>query len=1580
MIGRGDHSLTSLIRATHTPLETNGTDFSLFNYGEVGTRGCLIVINKRVHNQACGVTINQLQALRRRMVCKRILKSACPNFDSQMRKNPNGRTRDLVIIVLSEFTTAGMKLNDRLSKAHLLKALPIVVHADSGVHPGQSWRLIDHNLNQRFCRDILLTACQHVSKSCTRCCAGCILVGNLPENQLRDPCSCSSSEISRVQPASTQMSIPCIDLQRSAVHGAASISQPTPSNSHMVVGSTDVEPPHECCRRDYSAQNGNNKRGNPMDVSEENVAALQTMVGSSTMAKVKQVLRQGLRVEIVLEGNITANGWCPAWALKDAEDTVHHMDVGATYQSIDLSFHLPEQSILSECIPCYRIGSRKLPDHHRNLWFCTWSRSLSELYDASLISQSKDIMKGIAVSTLIFIPNSPTPEPQNYMNTLTTYQVDDPLLVTIARVEKTGSYTATAAVHAPRLKWICNPLHSSPCCKHHSITTVYNEQYVAIRMKLCEVCLWDDVTSLTPTRECTNTTAFKNMDPARPILVGPFECVNHHPSSTTSRTSPATASSKDELTKPAALRMVKYHHVNSKAELDSMMHVAHYYGMCLAHVIGVIVILLYRWSYPMQCSKNARRKPTIGCDTSTSREKRCSRRGALEHKIYFNGNRFRSRVRLMRGKNRCTQYGPAGIQCAHHATSDRSASTPFSKQGTTVVDFKWRGGQYEHTARIKLQIHNWKSLYPHSHHAYFQGTASQASKLPAGSQWLHDLCEDGDIESNPGPPNSLPGQVSCRVASFRKHAEKPTPSLGHALEEIMYNDTHIAAVFEKVCNLPDAITISIHNPDGLQNNSNSGKTWKLDDPDFLANYDSSDIVIIPESHSDILYSESRISGWTIVNAPRVIRHADDFNRKASTSSGGVMVLISNTIVDGIDISGVQRLEGVCSVPLKPSFRVSREGKPIILLGIYAPPQSSKFVKNMKGRQGGDVLSTVDSEIRKWKKNGFDVICGGDFNSYITRGCEYFNAADLMNYAQTEFSTDGLKIDRLKAEDNGSNAHGKKLNNTLTRHDMVAVNGLTICGSHVGDGAPTHYGRQHGSATCIDLFCVSLGLLQHEIALKVMPSGGSDGSSDWGHRIVTLAVNLDSPEKSVPCSSDNAKRGDPIARPKVKIFEQHLQNQNAIDAMGEQISNTKSLISWCHELARTDPEHWTPDLLGMQADKLAQAIYEGVRSSQCGTVKHSKSVPRADNLKTRTDKRSKIERKLHDKACKNVAVDDTVQALRKQMNNCVKRVHKIKRHISQHRGENIELQDELAKAIPKMRQATSLYKLKKKELLDLELQKEFESWVIGVKVKPLETWKVLKSLLRNSGDASNPIDGPTWVKHFQRIYVDGKIGDAPHPQSISEEIEKWEHFLSCPELRNEIYGLGSCPNQLDQCISLEETASAVKRLNAAASAGIDGLDGRIIKSVLKNPQMIGAMHTLCDLIYQNKCIPTNWVRAKLIALKKPGKCKTDPDGYRGIAILNVIGKVYGIIIEEKLYRAVNIPEEQVGAIRNLSTTDACVALRTLVEKYAWNWGAMNPNKKSIPARSPVVTNFINQNFSSNAQGQIMQNIAQNDPPW
>lgn len=947
--------------------------------------------------------------------------------------------------------------------------------------------------------------------------------------------------------------------------------------------------------------------------------------------------------------------------------------------------------------------------------------------------------------------------------------------------------------------------------------------------------------------------------------------------------------------------------------------------------------------------------------------------------IYYNGNRFRSRVSRTFGNRLRPRFVAAGIQCA--SSAEINGKTPFQQDEKAVVtvNLDWRGGLYKTQANCMLMCHRHLSTSPSPQTKTTLRSANLVStrRVTLINSWERNLCQDGDVESNPGPLNSLSGQVSCRIASFRKHAISPKPNSETALNIIRERDSHVATIFNGVTSLPDSITISIHNPDGLQNGGS--KCLKLDDPDFMANYDGSDIVIIPESHSDLRFSDSLVAGWTVVNAPRQIRHTDDPNRKASTSSGGVMVLISNTIVDGVDIAGVRRLEGICVVPLKPTFRKSREGKSITILGVYAPPQTSKFVKHTKGKRDGDVLSTLDSEIRRMKQMGHEVICGGDFNSYIGRECDYLCISDVLNLTNSEFSTDGLKLDRSMAEGNGRNTHGNKLNTTLARHDMVTVNGLSICGTHVGDGSPTHYGRQHGSATCIDLFCISLGLLKHEISLKVLPCGGSDGCNDWGHRVVTLVINLDNPEKSHNYRPGHSSPGPVPARPKVRIFEHNLQNQSAIDAMGERISNTKSLISWCLELAGTDPDHWTPELLEAHADKLAQAIYDGVRSSQSGSVRVSQSRPPSDNLKSRSDKRSKIERKIHDKASKTVASDDAMQALRKHMNNCIKRVHKMKRMIAKRGGDSADLQEELERVTHKMRQATCMYKAKKKERLDHELQKEFEKWVIGIKDKPLETWKVLKSLLRSSSDSSNPIDGPTWVKHFERIYVDGKISDAPRPESISDQIEMWERYFKNPDLRSEIYGLKNDPNCTDQNISLEETTAAVKRLNAAASAGIDGLDGRVVKSILKNPKMIEAMHTLCDLIYQNKCIPTNWVRAKLVALKKPGKCKSDPDGYRGIAILNVIGKVYGIIIEEKLYRAANIPEEQVGAIRNLSTTDACVALRTLAEKYAWNWGAMNAGNGSAAASSPVVANFIRQNFSDHAQRQIINASSCEDDP-
>ena len=82
-------------------------------------------------------------------------------------------------------------------------------------------------------------------------------------------------------------------------------------------------------------------------------------------------------------------------------------------------------------------------------------------------------------------------------------------------------------------------------------------------------------------------------------------------------------------------------------------------------------------------------------------------------------------------------------------------------------------------------------------------------------------------------------------------------------------------------------------------------------------------------------------------------------------------------------------------------------------------------------------------------------------------------------------------------------------------------------------------------------------------------------------------------------------------------------------------------------------------------------------------------------------------------------------------------------------------------------------------------------------------------------------------------------------------------------------------------------------------------------------------------------PTAWTGAIIIPIHKSGN-KNDPDNYRGVSLLSILGKVFAHILNKRLswWQEENnkIAEEQSGFRTGYSTMDNVFVLYAIVQRY------------------------------------------------
>ena len=208
-----------------------------------------------------------------------------------------------------------------------------------------------------------------------------------------------------------------------------------------------------------------------------------------------------------------------------------------------------------------------------------------------------------------------------------------------------------------------------------------------------------------------------------------------------------------------------------------------------------------------------------------------------------------------------------------------------------------------------------------------------------------------------------------------------------------------------------------------------------------------------------------------------------------------------------------------------------------------------------------------------------------------------------------------------------------------------------------------------------------------------------------------------------------------------------------------------------------------------------------------------------------------------------------------------------------------------------------------KLLSIEASNPKQFWGL---VKKMKEWG------RESQDPSTNIPPDRWVSYFKNLLNT--------PNALPLEVPGLKQFI--PEM--------------DGKISLTELTEAVTRAKNGKACGPDGIMIEYIKHATENvikTLLILMNATFCHVIY-----PKAWSINYLKTLYKKD-AKDDPDNYRGLAIGSAIGKLYSMILLQRLEKFIDknnlLSPNQIGFRKGFRTADHIYVLKTLVTKITKN---------------------------------------------
>ena len=134
-------------------------------------------------------------------------------------------------------------------------------------------------------------------------------------------------------------------------------------------------------------------------------------------------------------------------------------------------------------------------------------------------------------------------------------------------------------------------------------------------------------------------------------------------------------------------------------------------------------------------------------------------------------------------------------------------------------------------------------------------------------------------------------------------------------------------------------------------------------------------------------------------------------------------------------------------------------------------------------------------------------------------------------------------------------------------------------------------------------------------------------------------------------------------------------------------------------------------------------------------------------------------------------------------------------------------------------------------------------------------------------------------------------------------------------------------------STGEVVGAVRKLKAGEAGGRSEILAEMVKARCGSEEFSTHLLDLITTTWRHQKVPTDWRDAIIVPIPKKGDL-TSCDNWRGIALLDVVGKVLAKIIyteEAQQVAEIELPESQCGFCEGRVCSDMTFMVRQLLEK-------------------------------------------------
>ena len=136
------------------------------------------------------------------------------------------------------------------------------------------------------------------------------------------------------------------------------------------------------------------------------------------------------------------------------------------------------------------------------------------------------------------------------------------------------------------------------------------------------------------------------------------------------------------------------------------------------------------------------------------------------------------------------------------------------------------------------------------------------------------------------------------------------------------------------------------------------------------------------------------------------------------------------------------------------------------------------------------------------------------------------------------------------------------------------------------------------------------------------------------------------------------------------------------------------------------------------------------------------------------------------------------------------------------------------------------------------------------------------------------------------------------------------------------------NNLAQPPDRVEILRALRRLTVCKAGGVDSFLPDILKC---GGPLLDYILKLFHAVWKEKCVPSEWRDALLVPVPKKGDLSCC-DNWRGISLLDVMGKLFARVFNDRLQLAVEgVSDTQCGFRAGRGCVDMIFCVRHLVKK-------------------------------------------------